>query len=376
MSNSATDRIQKLSTATFWINHVIPVLQIAFGTLGNLFNIIIFTRRALRTNPCSIYFLVGSVNNFFVIYVPLLTRYLASSWYLDPSATNTILCKLRNFFLYPTLTLALWFIVLASIDRFLSSSQNVRLRQMSSLSIAWKNTVFTTMFIFLSYAHILIYFGTASSGSVMSCIFFPDEYIVFLSFFGPLVSCILPIVLMSIFGILMILNVRRSHNRVALQANNVRVERLRSNDRQLTVMIFFQVFITTLISTPYFTLAIYNAVATNILQYKLSTSGQAIYNFAYNLFRLLYYTNPVIGFYIYTLVSPKFRVEMKRSTQYGLNSALSAMGLAQCLPLRAQQALLGQNQMGTNDQPMTLRKRRNAAPPIQNQRSMDIITVA
>jgi hypothetical protein len=195
---------------------------------------------------------------------------------------------------------------------------------------------------------------------MISCSFFPYEYIVFLSFFGPLVSCILPIVLMSIFGILMLRNVRGIHNRIARQVNNARNERLRANDRQLVAMLLFQVLITTLISTPYFSLAIYNAVATTILQYKLSTSGQAIYNFAYNLFRLLYYTNSVIGFYIYTLTGPKFRAEMKRCTQYGLKSALSAIGLVQCLPLRAQQAL---------------RIGGNTVHPIQNQRPINIITV-
>ena len=375
MSNTTVSLVEKLNIATFWINQIVPVLQIAFGTFGNVFNIIIFIRRPLCINPCSTYFLVGSVNNCFVIYVALLTRYLASSWDVDPSATNTVLCKLRNYFIYPSLTLVLWFVALASIDRFLSSSPNARFRQMSSLSAARKNIACTTLLIFLSYAHVLIYFGTAASGSVSICIFYPYQYIVFLSFFGPLVSCILPIVLMSVFGILMILNVRNRHNRVDVQANNARLQRLRSNDRQLLVMVLFQVLITTLISTPYFALAIYNAVATTILQYKLSTSGQAIYNFAYNLFRLLYFTNPVIAFYIYTLTAPRFRVEMKRCTQDGLKSAVSVIGLTHCLPLRAQQALFGHARMGGNNQSTSLNKRGNAVRPILTQRSIDMITI-
>jgi hypothetical protein len=180
---------------------------------------------------------------------------------------------------------------------------------------------------------------------------------------------------MSIFGILTIFNVRSIHNRVAQQANNARNERLRSNDRQLIIMLLFQVMITTLLTAPFSVINVYDTVVVTMLRYRLSKSGQAIYNFAFNLFRLLYYTNPVIGFYIYTLTGSKFRVEMKRCTQYGLKSVLSAIGLIQFLPLRAQQALLDQNQMGTNNQPIALSRRGNTVHPIQNQRSMNMTTV-
>ncbi|CAF3712271.1 unnamed protein product [Rotaria sp. Silwood1] len=114
MSNSTTDNlVANLNTATFWINRIIPVISIVFGTFGNLFNIIIFTRRSLCNNPCSVYFLAGSIANFFVMYVALLTRYLATSWNLDPAATNMIWCKIRYFLIYPPLCLVLWFVVLA-----------------------------------------------------------------------------------------------------------------------------------------------------------------------------------------------------------------------------------------------------------------------
>ncbi|CAF0814111.1 unnamed protein product [Adineta steineri] len=326
MANTSFDVVQKLNVATFWINQIYPLLQIIFGTFGNIFNIIIFTRRSLRNNPCSLYFIFGSINNCFAVDIALFARYLASTWNWDPSATNNVLCKLRNFFTYVSLTLSLWFTVLASIDRYLSCSKNARLRQMSNLTAARKNIIITTILICLFYSHILIYFKTGPSGTEISCIFSPYEYVIFLSFFGPIISCILPILLMSTFGILMILNVRNTHNRVGIHLNSTRYSRLRSHDRQLTIMLLFQVLITTLISVPYFVLAIYNAIAIVIFRNKLSVSQLAIYNFGYNLFRLLYYTNPVIAFYIYTISGTKFRVEMKLCIQNGFKCILKAIG--------------------------------------------------
>ena len=371
MSNSNTDLILKLNTATIWINHIYPVLQIIFGTFGNLFNLIIFSRRALRTNPCSMYFFVGSINNLYVIYLPLLTRYLGSTWNIDPSTTNNVWCKLRNFLIYPPLTLALWFIVLASIDRFFSSSSNPRFRQLSNMSLARKSIIIITIVIFLSYVHILIFFKTVTIGPMNSCIMWPYEYVIFLSFFAPIISCVLPIVLMSIFGILMIINVRNVHNRILPQFNNGRNERWRSHDRQLIVMLLFQVLVITLISTPYFALAIYNAIAVVIFQYKLSSSGEAIYNFSYNLFRLLYYTNPIISFYIYTLTGPKFRAELKRCTIHGLKFVLTKMHVIQYLPVRVQQPALSQKQRTTNMQLITVRSKYNVVHPIRKSKTSE-----
>ena len=377
MSSTTSDLIKNLNTATYWINNIVPIVQIAFGTFGNLFNIIIFTRPALVTNPCSLYFLVGSLNALVTIYGCLLARYLASTWNLDPSASNDALCKLRNFFTYTSLTVGMWLTVLASIDRFLSSSTSVQLRRMSSLPRARKSIVFTTIVIAIIWVHILVFFKIGPSGpGTINCIFSPYEYIVFLSFFGPIVSYILPIVFMSIFGILMIRNVRNVRNRVVAQGNNVQNERFRSRDRQLIIMLLFQVLITTLISTPYFALNIYNAIVTIILQEKLSTSGLAIYNFILNISRLSYYTNPVISFYIYTLTGSKFRDELKRCILYGLKSVLGSLGLIQYLPLRTQQVLVGQNQPPINNQAMALRRRINTVHPIQTQKSTNMTAVA
>ncbi|UJR29649.1 hypothetical protein I4U23_017197 [Adineta vaga] len=294
MSSSIAAFVANLSAVSFWMNRVVPPLQIIFGTFGNLLNIIIFTRRSLRINPCSTYFLFGSVNNFFAIYVALLTRYLSTSWNLDPSARNTVLCKLRIFFVYVSVCLVLWLTVLASFDRFLSSSYNAGLRRLSRLPIARK-----------------------------------------------------------------IIN------------NNAQNTRLRSSDRQMIAMLLFQVLTTTLFSVPYAAINLYDTVVITMLQYRLSTSGQAIYNVASNLFRLLYYTNPVAGFYIYTLTGPKFRKEMTSCIRYGLKFVLRATHLQGCLPLRIQQALFVETQIGIMDESLTLARRRNTVHPIQHRNPMN-----
>ncbi|CAF2823732.1 unnamed protein product [Rotaria sp. Silwood2] len=372
MSNSTTNNlIVNLNIATFWINRIIPVISIVFGTFGNLFNIIIFTRRSLCNNPCSMYFLAGSIANFFVMYVALLTRYLATSWNLDPAATNMIWCKIRYFLIYPPLCLVLWFVVLASIDRFFLSSHNVRLRQLSSLSRARKTIIITTVFMFLINIHVFVFARSVIINGIPNCTILPNEYVVFFNFFVRIVSCILPLTLMCIFGILTIINVRMVGNRVISQDNNMRNERLRSNDRQLIIMLLLQVLIIFIFVAPWTLINMHNSIALTILNQKFSASQQAIYDFLFNLFRMLYYINPSIGFYIYTLSGPRFRIELKHCIKCGLKFTLTAMGLLQCLSLRIQRTLLDENQTCNKNTSLAKKGGRNTIHPDRHQTYMN-----
>jgi hypothetical protein len=157
---------------------------------------------------------------------------------------------------------------------------------------------------------------------------------------------------MCVFGILIILNVHGIHNRVAPQINDARTERMRSNDRQLFKMLLFQLLITALLTTPYATLSVYNEISSTILKQTRSPLGAAIFNLANTISRLLSYSNAIVGFYIYTLAGPKFRVEVKRLIQYALKSTLTAMGLMRYLPQRAQRAI-GEIQMDTMNESVT-----------------------
>jgi hypothetical protein len=218
---------------------------------------------------------------------------------------------------------------------------------------------------YLIYVHVLI-FGRSGSASSPSCTFYSDAYNIFFSFFFLIIANILPLVLMCVFGILIILNVRGIHNRVAPQINDARTERMRSNDRQLFKMLLFQLLITALLTTPYATLSVYNEISSTILKQTRSPLGAAIFNLANTISRLLSYSNAVVGFYIYTLSGPKFRVEVKRLIQYALKSTLTAMGLMRYLPQRAQRAI-GEIQMDTMNESVTRGKRIAVRPTQQTQ---------
>ncbi|CAF0722154.1 unnamed protein product [Adineta steineri] len=55
------DIIVRLLSIIIQANRIIISIQLIVGTFENLMNILIFTRRALRNNPCSLYFLASSI---------------------------------------------------------------------------------------------------------------------------------------------------------------------------------------------------------------------------------------------------------------------------------------------------------------------------
>ena len=307
----ADDLTQILATLTLNLNRSLFIIELILGTFGNIMNTLIFTRRSLRNNPCSIYFLALSINDLFVLYVALLTRLLASGWGIDPSNTSNIYCKLRLFIVYIALFLTQWFIVLASIDRFLSSCRTVRYRQLSNLSTARKATVFIVIFATLVHFHILIWFRTDYVGSTPLCNIFDQAYDISFSVFYIIFTCLLPPIFMIIFGLKTIFNVRKSRTQVAPQNNDVRNERIRSKDRQMISMLLFQVVITIICTTPFTAINLYSTINDNIETSELSPSAIAVYNFSSNMCRILNYFSPVVGFYIYTLTSRTFRTETK-----------------------------------------------------------------
>jgi len=305
MSDALYDLYVTLNILAFDLNKIMLPIQIVLGTIGNLLNIIIFTRRSLRNSSCSIYFIASSINNLFVIYTGIITRYLSLFSDNDIANNSSVLCKLKYYIIYTALSLVLWLTVLASIDRFLCSSRKVSYRRLSRNTIARRTLIGTFLLIFVIHIHMLIYYDVSEG----YCNIFLTEYQTFFDMFFFVISCILPIILMTIFGLLMINNIRQSRNRVHPQQSN---QRLKSNDRQMVLMLAIQILLTALFSVPYSIINVYYTIRYNILQYEIPLYDFVILLFTNNIAGILYFSNPIIGFYIYTLCGKRFRLELKQ----------------------------------------------------------------
>lgn len=301
-----------LSLVELHLNRFVPIIEIVLGTIGNILNVFIFRTRSLRSNSCSFYFFAQSINNLFVLYLSLLTRLLSSGWNYDFFNYSDFLCKFRLFLTYALFCSIQWFIVLTSIDRYLSSSPELQHRQLTTVSIAKRNTILLVIIVFLCHGHIFIWWSIRSINGRSICNVFNRPYDIFFSIFFVISTCLLPLILMTYFGLKTIFNVRQVRHKVFPNDQQNRVQHmLNSKDRQLIRMLLIQVFSTIIFSAPLTIINIYSTINDNLEITTMSPRDNAIYLFLGSLCRLLSYLNPVIGFYIFTLTSRTFRHELK-----------------------------------------------------------------
>jgi hypothetical protein len=293
--------INVLNSIISALNDIIPPILLIAGTFGHLCNLLIFSKRTQRTNPTSLCFLSSTITNLIALYFGMVVRYLQDVANINIVNTNLIMCKLRSFFLYLSLGLSNWYIILATIDRYLISSNNQNRRQLSTLKNAYRSIGLITIIFILSYCHILILYNILTS----VCYPLSGPYRVFNDSQLLIQFSLLPPILMTFFGLLTIRNIRLTHQRIANRTNT----RIKQRDIQLSKMLLLQVIVTVVCSLPF---AITQLTTTVTLTVIKSPLRLAIENFASQIARHLAFLNCSISFYLYTLVGTQFRLELRQ----------------------------------------------------------------
>ncbi|CAF1410363.1 unnamed protein product [Didymodactylos carnosus] len=280
----------------------ISIILFGFGFIGLTLNTLVFTRKALRQNSCTRYFLASTIANYLVVYFILPSRILSDGFNVDPGTYSLGYCKFRFYIYFTFKSLSSWFIVLASIDRFMCSSRSFKCRQFSRLSVARNTIVITTIICLLFYSHILIFYdnrnGICDSLKGIYQIFNDVCYLVGYS--------VIPPILMSLFGVLTIYNVRRLRL-VAPKTKGSRVVVITNKNQQLALMLLFQVIFISLTSVPHATQKLYKTLTSSFVKSDLLRAQENLYA---EIARVISFVNHTCSFYILTLSSKTFRTEL------------------------------------------------------------------
>ncbi|CAF1158985.1 unnamed protein product [Adineta steineri] len=126
------------------INRYVSIFLLFFGTIGNVLNLLVFTRKTFRNNICVNYFLASTIADSFIILSGVLPR-LLGGYGMDLSQSSSILCKLKFFTIYHSGYTAAWFTCLACIERYLSSSESVYKRHLITMKRAKLSMVFVIL---------------------------------------------------------------------------------------------------------------------------------------------------------------------------------------------------------------------------------------
>ena len=281
------------------LNRYIPVPFLILGSIGNLTNILVFTRPVLRTNPCSIYFICSSIVNFFSLYVGLITPFLGL-YNLD--------ARPKRMMFYAR-SVSIFVIQQSHFQHGLFSSPvsigiyqvqpNVNTRSWSSLHVAKRFVCLASLICFLIPYTQVFYCYTVSTKKVCTyqnqiCKLLNDIILL-------LCNSGFPPILMVILSILTIRNVKDTN----LMANQHR--RHRRRDAQLIRILLIQVSILVLFAIPVAIQKLYTSSTGFIQKNALTTAIDSL--ITQISIEISYITNST-AFYVYSLTSKKYRKEV------------------------------------------------------------------
>ncbi|CAF1351589.1 unnamed protein product [Rotaria sordida] len=293
-------------------NRYATLIIFLFGVVRNILNILVLTRRSFRSNSCAWIFLTLSIVNLISILFGLTTR-IINGWTTVPTDYIGWACKLRAFVVFSTRTIASWLIVLATVDRWLLSSTNVHRRQKSTLKNAQRWTTTIVILSILLYAQQLYCYEANLIDTPLKCYGKTDACRLITDSSFAVITILFPLVLMILFGLLTISNVRQSQRRIhQLQLRNMTLTKKNSaasnnenpdskskwkTNHSLLRMLFFQVLLLTIFTLPLSLEKFYSTFSEG----NGSSVQKAINNFVYEVAALSYFISNGIPFYIYTL---------------------------------------------------------------------------
>lgn len=281
-----------LTSFTIQFNRFVPIPIFTLGLIGNVLNILVFTRPQLIKNPCSIYLLSSSIANINVLIFGSIARFLSDGFQIDLSSTNLVFCRFRYFILHSSLVLSSWFIILAGIDRYWISSRNFQRRRLSNWKVACCSTIVMTLIGFGMYSHVLFLFTIEQRKSGPVCYTPTGIYHVAYDFFYFATFSFIPLIMMIIVGLGTFYNIQQTRRRVGPVLN---LHYLRKRDRQLITMLLMQLIFNVILTLPIAIQKIYSLFTQNVI--KDSYQVAAEYFFA-QLARVLTHINSSISFYL------------------------------------------------------------------------------
>ncbi|CAF1284505.1 unnamed protein product [Adineta steineri] len=303
-----TITIAQLNYASLQVNRYLSVALLIFGVIGNLLSCLVFIRRALRSNPCVMYFLIASIANIISLISGIPPRML-SNWNIYPDQTETIsaLCKSRIFVLLTARNIASWLLVFAAFDRYLVSSRNANIRRMSNTKQG-RYWIIAVCIISLSFwAESLYCFDANVIGTPIKCYAKSESCRIYNDLAQSFVTTLIPSSIMFILGLFTINNIRQTRQVRPSTIGGIPIGRKSKTDSSLTKMLLLQIILLTVFNLPQ---AIQKFYLTYTFYHVKPAFQVALENFLFSIVLLLTYIPNCISFYLYILAGDLFRTTL------------------------------------------------------------------
>ena len=282
------------------------IVLILFGTIGNLMSCLVFSQRALRKNPCALYFLVASILN--IVLLTTVASSMLDAWDEAFNLMNTVpgVCKFTIFIIFISRALSIWCIVFATIDRYLVSSSDQNRRRMSSLKRSYQAIIIACVSGLLIWVETFHCFDANRIGTPVKCFSTSNACRLYNDISVTFMSIIIPSIVMLIFGALTILNIQQSRQRInpSVSVTIAPAARNRRTEQNFTRMLLTQVLLIVTFNLPHAIFAFYLTITFD--QPKTPVEG-TLNGFIFNMLLLFPFISCSLSFLLYTLTGKIFR---------------------------------------------------------------------
>ncbi len=304
-----------ISAQTYLYRFGGPFLMV-IGTVSCILNLIIFMKKNLRKNPCSIYLIAFNITNLLLVYTQLFLSTLSYGFNTNLPSYNLGFCHFDLYIGFLLDILSPFYLILASVDRVLVTSRNARTRRRSTHRLAYICIIIGTIFWSLFHIHALIFSNIVEIlPNEFICYFASNTYLEYTSYYSLIVQVFLVPLFMIVLGLQTIRNVR-SVGRVqvapALSTTRAGVENVvqspRSKDRQLIKILTINIGVYLICNLMLSMILLYDQITQNWIKSALQNQ---IDLFLLYLSLFISYIPFSIGCYTNLWVSKTFRNEIK-----------------------------------------------------------------
>ena len=285
-------------------------LIVILGLIGNFFSILVFSRKALRSRSCSIYFLALSMSDVHVLVGYTLENLLLHGYGVQ-LLSSSFMCKFTIFLIYASTDVSNYLLTLAAIDRCVLIS-NASSRYRFCRQSTARSLIAVVVLLFGSInSHILFGFDVDETGA---CLPISANYIHFYvrhydSYIDIVKTVLIPFILIFFCNSFIIFKFTRQRTALIRSASFRRKSRRRQEkDRQLTWFLLSTSILFILLSLP--------AEINDFIRTRLEQDFQITYSCqlwaSTSFFILFQQTNHASHFYVYTLTGPIFRKEFQK----------------------------------------------------------------
>lgn len=294
-----------------------PILM-CMGNVGSILSLIVFTKKNLRKNPCSIYLIVSNIANLVVLNLLILIMTQLMGYDNPIAPFNLEFCRSGLYMGFVMDILCPFYLILASIDRLLVTSSNARIRQRSTRRLAYICIIGGTSFWFLLHLHVLFFATLIEVGpNTFICYFNNTIYLIITAYYQLIVKGICVPLILTILGLKTLRNIQRVRRTVVapvLQPDNsgaeTNIRSTRSLDRQFIRILLMDISMYIIFTIMLAIVLMYQQI---IQHTTMNLDQMQTLTLLRNVAVLSNYIPSCIGFYTNLIASKTFRNELKKS---------------------------------------------------------------